>query len=89
VAPPHRRLAPTNGDRGLEHPRGLPRHRAYQQVVCDAEATGYDTLCDLCNAELARLLRPIGLTTARITYLRSLGSFPRFSGGRITWFQPS
>jgi hypothetical protein len=51
--------------------------RVYQQVVCEAEATGYDTLCELPDAELACLLRPIGLTTARIAYLRSLAALIR------------
>jgi hypothetical protein len=48
--------------------------RAYQQVVCDAEAVSFDALCELSDAELARLLRPIGLTAGRIAYLRSLAA---------------
>jgi len=51
--------------------------RAYQRVVCDAEVAGYDGFCELSDADLARLLRPIGLTTARIAYLRSLAALIR------------
>lgn len=51
--------------------------RAYQQVVTEAAATSYDILSRLSDAQLARLLRPIGLTSMRITYLRSLAKLIR------------
>lgn len=47
----------------------------YAKVVAEADALGFEKLVALDDRELARLVRPLGLPTARIGYLRSLVSF--------------
>jgi endonuclease III len=44
----------------------------YAQVIAAADARGFDGLVAATDAELALLVRPIGLTQSRIDYLRSL-----------------
>lgn len=47
----------------------------YAGVVARADTLGWDLLSTLDDASLARLVRPIGLPSARIRYLRSLARF--------------
>lgn len=47
----------------------------YARVVAEADALGFEKLVALDDRRLARLVRPLGLPTARIGYLRSLVSF--------------
>jgi hypothetical protein len=47
----------------------------YRTVIDDAGSAGFDTLCRLSDHELIRMLHPIGLTGARISYLRSLADY--------------
>lgn len=47
----------------------------YARVVNHADALGFEKLADSTNADLARLVGPLGLVTARIGYLRSLSRF--------------
>jgi len=48
---------------------------SYALVVRQARNIGYDRITRAGDDEIARLVRPIGLATARITYLRSLTTF--------------
>ncbi|MGH8900098.1 MAG: hypothetical protein ACRDYA_00050 [Egibacteraceae bacterium] len=47
----------------------------YARVVNHADALGFEKLAGSPDADLARLVRPLGLVTARIGYLRSLSMF--------------
>jgi hypothetical protein len=47
----------------------------YRAVIEDSRSTGYDALCRSSDHELRRILHPIGLTGARIGYLRSLSDY--------------
>ncbi|MGH3764055.1 MAG: hypothetical protein ACRDTX_02690 [Pseudonocardiaceae bacterium] len=47
----------------------------YARVVAEANALGFEKLVALDDAELACLVRPLGLPVARIGYLRSLTGF--------------
>ncbi|MEU6573622.1 hypothetical protein [Streptomyces sp. NPDC046805] len=49
----------------------------YATVVTNANALGFDALADATDREVAGLVRPIGLTTARVDYLRSLTDLVR------------
>ncbi|MCW2945393.1 MAG: hypothetical protein JWR24_2110 [Actinoallomurus sp.] len=58
----------------------------YAGVVKTADACGWDTLTGMSDAELADLVRPLGLAEARIRYLRSLQAFltnPDVIGGDL------
>ncbi|MFE4610852.1 hypothetical protein ACFRK5_21255 [Streptomyces niveus] len=44
----------------------------YARVITSADASGFDSLAAATDAELASLVRPIGLPQTRIDYLRSL-----------------
>ncbi|WP_232544412.1 hypothetical protein [Streptomyces buecherae] len=44
----------------------------YARVIASADASGFDSLVAATDAELATLVRPLGLPRARIDYLRSL-----------------
>ncbi|MEV6981739.1 hypothetical protein AB0M95_10850 [Sphaerisporangium sp. NPDC051017] len=49
----------------------------YAQVIRSAEAQGFDKLLAETDAELAKLVRPLGLPKTRIDYLRSLAELLR------------
>ncbi|MFJ6574180.1 hypothetical protein ACIQNU_42995 [Streptomyces sp. NPDC091292] len=49
----------------------------YARVITSADAHGFDNLAAATDAELASLVRPIGLPQARIDYLRSLAELLR------------
>ncbi|MFI9626426.1 hypothetical protein [Streptomyces sp. NPDC052042] len=49
----------------------------YARVITSADARGFDSLLAATDAELASLVRPIGLPQARIDYLRSLAELLR------------
>jgi endonuclease III len=54
----------------------------YADVVGQADTLGWNELTALNDESLTRLVRPIGLLTARIRYLRSLARF--IEGSRVT-----
>lgn len=47
----------------------------FKRVVSAATDLGYESLCDLDDTQLFDLIRPLGMATVRIAYLRSLASF--------------
>jgi hypothetical protein len=47
----------------------------YAAVVAQTEAIGFDQLVGLADGEVSDLVRPLGLTTSRVGYLRSLSRF--------------
>lgn len=47
----------------------------YARVVGRADALGFERLAGSTNADLARLVGPLGLVTARVSYLRALSRF--------------
>jgi hypothetical protein len=47
----------------------------YASIVKTADTTGWDRLTNMTDAQVAELVRPLGLTRARISYLRSLETF--------------
>lgn len=47
----------------------------YRSVIDDACSAGYDRLCRSPDQELSAMLHPIGLTGARISYLRSVSDY--------------
>ncbi|MFE2498558.1 hypothetical protein [Streptomyces scopuliridis] len=49
----------------------------YARVITSADAQGFDSLVAASDAELASLVRPIGLPQTRIDYLRSLAELLR------------
>jgi endonuclease III len=49
----------------------------YARVITSADARGFDSLVAATDAELAALVRPIGLPQTRIDYLRSLAELLR------------
>lgn len=53
----------------------------YADVVARADTLGWGTLTTLDDESLTRLVRPIGLPSARIRYLRSLARFIDQTGG--------